>query len=103
MTRILTKPVREHFGELRGVTGATMEDGTVYRSSRSGSFEVDRADHVHAMLRDPQVAQDIAVCGHTPRGITHWRTCPVCHHSCWSWQETCPRDGTPTIEVTHDD
>jgi hypothetical protein len=96
MAKVITKPVREHFGELRGITGATMEDGTVYRSSRSGKMDV--ADHhIPFMRRDPRVADNIVIGTSMPR-VTRGRYCPVCNFSAWAWQPECPRDGTPTIE-----
>lgn len=98
MARVLTKPIREHFGELKGITGATMEDGTVYRSSRTGSMTVDRTDHLRAMMRDDRAGQDLVVGGYTPRPTPGGSFCPQCHFSGWSWQHTCPHDGAEMME-----
>lgn len=97
MTKVFTPPVRERFGDTKGVTGATMEDGTVYRS-RQGVMTVDRADHIAAMKRDPRVAENIAVETFHGGPKVRGRHCPTCKFSAWDWQMTCPRDGTPTKE-----
>lgn len=95
MTRVFTQPFRERFRDTRGITGATMEDGTVYRARPGGVMTVDRDDHLAAMKRDPRVAENIAVeTFHGP--IMAGRYCPVCNFSAWPWQAECPRDGTPT-------
>lgn len=98
MARVYTQPVRERFGDLRGITGATMEDGTVYRARRGGVMTVERADHIAAMKRDPRVAENIAVETFHAGPRTSGRVCPRCGFSGWSWQMTCPRDGTETEE-----
>lgn len=98
MARVYTKPVTERFGDLRGITGATMEDGTVYHARRGGVMTVDRADHIAAMKRDPRVAENIAVETFHGSPATRGRHCPTCGFSGWSWQTTCPKDGTATKE-----
>ena len=98
MPRVYTKPIKEKFGELRGITGATMEDGTVYRSSRSGSMMVESADHIAAMKRDPRVADNVVVENYVPYSPEGGRHCPKCGFSAWSWQTKCPKDGTETLE-----
>lgn len=98
MSRVYTKPLKENFGDLRGITGATMEDGTVYRARRGGVMTVERADHIAAMKRDPRVSDNIAVeTFHAAAGMSG-RHCPTCSFSAWPWQMTCPKDGTETEE-----
>jgi hypothetical protein len=97
VTRVYTKPLIEKFGELRGITGATMEDGTKYRARRGGVMTVDRADHIAAMKRDPRVMDNIAVETFHAR-VENGRHCTVCTFSAWPWQLTCPKDGHPTEE-----
>lgn len=97
MARVFTKPLTERFGDLRGITGATMEDGTVYRARRGGVMTVDDPSHVAAMKRDPRVADNIAV-ETFHAAPARGRYCPTCHFSAWAWQVTCPRDGSPTKE-----
>lgn len=95
MARVFTRPVRERFGDFKGITGATMEDGTVYRARRGGVMTVENAEHIAAMKRDPRVADNIAVeTFHAAPSLG--RHCPTCHFSAWEWQMTCPKDGTPT-------
>ena len=96
MARVYTKPLRESFGELRGITGATMEDGTVYKARRGGVMTVENPDHIAAMKRDPRVMDNIAV--ETFHAQVHGRHCPTCEFSAWPWQSECPKDGTPTKE-----
>jgi len=102
MPKVYTRPIREKFGELRGITGATMEDGTVYRSGRSGAMTVERSDHILAMKRDPRVADNIVVENFVPR-IEGGRYCPKCSFSAWSWQLKCPRDGSKTLEWSNNE
>jgi hypothetical protein len=97
MARVYTKPLRERFGELRGITGATMEDGTKYRARPGGVMTVDNADHIAAMKRDPRVMDNIAVETFNGAGVKG-RHCLVCNFSAWPWQTQCPKDGTPTEE-----
>jgi hypothetical protein len=97
MTKVYTQPFRESFGDTKGITGATMEDGTVYRARRGGVMTVDRSDHIAAMKRDPRVAENIAVETFHAQ-VENGRHCPVCDFSAWPWQMECPRDGTPTEE-----
>lgn len=52
MTRMLVEPRRDRDGNPTGCTGATMEDGTIYRSNRYGHMEVNDKGHVAAMLRN---------------------------------------------------
>lgn len=96
MTRMLVPPLREKkggFGDLHGCTGATMEDGTVYRANRGGAFEVERADHVRAMQRDPNIAGDIVA--ETFHAVDHRPgvrcTCGLTEY--WPWTKVCPRCG----------
>ena len=85
MGKVHTRPVVTKFGEPRGITGATMEDGTVYSATRSGTMQVDRADHIAAMKRDPRVADNIALENFVPSGLKG-RVCPSCNFSAWAWQ-----------------
>lgn len=101
MTRVYVAPVKERFGELRGITGATMEDGTVYRARRGGVMTVDRADHLAAMKRDPRNADLLAVESFVVRGDHPGRTCPVCAFNGWRWQTHCPRDGAEMREESN--
>ena len=94
MARVYTKPLHEKFGELRGITGATMEDGTVYKARRGGVMTVENPEHIAAMKRDPRVADNIAV--ETFHANVRGRHCLSCGFSAWEWQLTCPKDGTPT-------
>ena len=103
MARAYVKPVRESWGEPRGITGATMEDGTVYRSDRSGGMDIDNQQHVIAMKNDPNNADLIVFGSYTPRGIQGGRMCPHCGFSGWSWQTECPRDGHETVEWSDED
>ncbi len=98
MGRIFTPPVVEKFHEPRGITGATMEDGTVYRS-RHGVMHVDDANHLAAMKRDPRVADNIAQESFAPRRKLDGRWCGACHKSLWSWQNECPKCGAETQEA----
>ncbi len=93
LTRVFVPPIKERFGELKGITGATMEDGTVYRSRRGGVMNVDRQDHIDAMKRDPRVAEFIAVEGFNVKGHAG-AVCPQCGFAAWRWQDRCPKDGT---------
>jgi len=100
MAKVYTKPLRESFGELRGITGATMEDGTVYKARRGGVMTVENVEHIAAMKRDPRVMDNIAVeTFHVPPAPG--RHCPTCQFSAWDWQMICPKDGTPTEEDEH--
>lgn len=95
MSRVFTRPVRERFGDTSGITGATMEDGTVYRARRGGVMTVDDASHIAAMKRDPRVADNIAV-ETFHASVSNGRHCVVCSFSAWPWQATCPKCGNPT-------
>ena len=102
MAKAYVKPVVTKWGEPRGVTGATMEDGTRYLAARNGSFEVERGDHVAAMKADPNNADLIVFGSYTPRGVKGGRMCPQCGFSGWAWQTVCPRDGHETVEWSDD-
>lgn len=98
MPRVFVPPPQVHnFGETRGVTGATMEDGTVYKARRNtGAMDVDDR-HLSFIKRDGRCAVE------TFAGTRHalpGRPCsnPTCHWRGWSWQETCVRCGAPTQE-----
>jgi hypothetical protein len=101
MARVFTKPLRESFGELRGITGATMEDGTVYRARRGGVMTVENENHLRAMKsNDPRVTDNIAIETFHAQ-VENGRHCPTCSFSAWPWQLECPKDGTPTEEDEH--
>lgn len=53
MPRMLVEPRRVRDGGLTGCTGATMEDGTVYRANRQGHMEVEDSAHARAMVKNP--------------------------------------------------
>jgi hypothetical protein len=50
MTKMLVQAQRIRDTVPVGCTGATMEDGTVYRADRAGHMEVEDRGHVAAML-----------------------------------------------------
>ena len=98
MTRMLVPPMQSRMGDTRGCTGATMEDGTMYRANRRGSFEVDNADHVRAMRRDPVIAGDIVAetfHAHDPRP---GRYCTCSPTELYPWTKVCPRCGADTTQ-----
>jgi len=97
MTKVYTRPIRERFGEQHGITGATMEDGTVYKSGRDGGMNVDPS-HAAAMKRDPRVADNIVLENFVPKGVPG-RECIPCHRSLWAWQTECPKCGATTQET----
>lgn len=98
MTRFLVPPLREKFGELRGCTGATMEDGTRYFAGRAGAFEVDRPDHARAIRNDPNIAGDIvAETFHAQDARPGWR-CSCSVTELWAFTKVCPRCGAPRPE-----
>lgn len=76
-----------------------MEDGTVYRSKkRSGIIDVERPDHVRAMLRDPNNADKFSIPNSVIGVNARGRACtnPRCFFVAWEWQDTCPKCGSPT-------
>jgi hypothetical protein len=101
MTKMLVPPYSERMGDTRGCTGATMEDGTVYRANRRGQFDVERGDHVRAMLKDPNIAGDIvketAACRVDFAGRPGRFCSAVCDPTEYQpWTKSCPRCGAPT-------
>jgi hypothetical protein len=83
---------RERDGNPTGCTGATMEDGTIYHSTRDGHMEVSRPDHVAAMLRnsDGFITEEKFS---APRAAGTW--CSACGFSGFTFHLTapCPRCG----------
>jgi len=104
MTRFAVPPLRDRKGvlsDLHGCTGATMEDGTVYRANRSGTFEVDNPSHARAIRRDPNIAGDIVAVGAAMRNDFGGRPGRYCTaHCCVTeyqpWTKKCPGCGAPT-------
>ena len=93
MTRMLVPRLTEKHGDFRGVTGATMEDGTAYYANRRGQMEVERADHVAAMKRDPNIAGDIVAETFHAVDRRPGIFCSCGPTELWPWTKVCPRCG----------
>lgn len=80
-------------GVRAGCTGATMQDGTRYLADLHGHMEVDRHDHVQAMLADPTIAGDIIMAGQVVKA--KGASCTGCGFGAFAWQASrpCPRCG----------
>jgi hypothetical protein len=92
---MLVDPVRAQgagkHADLVGCTGATMEDGTVYRADR-GRMDVERDDHAKAMIKnsDGFIVEE----KFSGAGIAG-ATCTGCGFGAFKWQcnAPCPRCG----------
>lgn len=91
MTRMLVDPMRSSsFGDTRGCTGATMEDGTVYRANKRGHMEVGNPEHVRAMVEGGIVVEQ-KFSGAAVPGVT----CRGCGFAGFPFHQSapCPRCG----------
>jgi hypothetical protein len=101
MTRVFVPPFREHFGDTKGSTGATMEDGTVYRARRGGVMTVDDPGHVRAMRRDGRLAIESMHDPH-PERLGTVCSAPGCRFRGFPWQTECPRCGSALVKEEPD-
>jgi hypothetical protein len=91
---MLVEPRKIKDGGLTGCTGATMEDGTVYRANRAGHIEVEREDHARAMVKNPMAPGHVIEAKFSGAGVAG-ATCQSCGFSGFLWQTSapCPRCG----------
>jgi hypothetical protein len=92
---MLVEPRKNRDGDLTGCTGATMEDGTVYRANRNGLMHVESDAHATAMVKNPLAPGHVVeqkFSGARVAGVT----CGSCGFGGFVWQASapCPRCGS---------
>lgn len=87
-------------GHPTGCTGATMEDGTVYRADRHGHMEVGDARHAAQMVSNPLAPGHVVEAKFHGAGV-QGVTCGGCGFSGFRWQASapCPRCGSNNWET----
>ncbi len=96
--KVCVPPVRERFGDLTGCTGATMEDGRVYRANHLGHMTVDPTT-ARQMVANPAAPGMVAYyTGGVPR--VAGTTCGACGFSGFPFHRSaaCPRCGCKSWE-----
>lgn len=94
MTRMLVEPLHKGDGDPRGCTGATMEDGTVYRANSQGHMEVTNPEHIKWMKKNPLAPGHVLEQKFSGAGVAG-ASCTSCGFGAFLWQcsAPCPRCG----------
>ena len=99
MPRMLVEPRRTRDGDLTGCTGATMEDGRVFRANRNGLMHVDDPKAAKQMVNNP-LAPGMVVEAKMHGGGLPGATCAGCGFSGFRYQASrpCPKCGSERWE-----